>query len=392
MKKFPYAFPTGGGNRPPAPSRSLFCFKMVDSKRTRSRFLGLFDKESLSALVGLNSEIVLDQIRSLGLARITLDFDGTVLTTGKQVKWAFRGYNPHKRYAPSYYPLLCHVARTGHFPGVKNRPGNIHDSRGALAVIRDCIEQVRKAVPGIKVEVRLDGAFFHRDIITWLRRNGIEYAVKVPMWQWLGIKEMIHQSNYWHHHRAGISSRKFSLHLRTWGKVVDFTVIRQKISDRTDGKRFTQLDLFIPDDGIHEYSVIQSNKKLRPDHLFDFYNGRAAMEHQIAEIKNEFAFDSIPTKEYHSNSAYQQISMMAYNLVRNFQVDIQIAQERPRTQSRTHLYSFESLKTLRFEWIAVAGRIVYASGQKVLKLAQNERRQATYSHLIDQLDELAAAA
>jgi len=365
---------------------------MVDSKRTRSRFLGLFDKESLSALVGLNSEIVLDQIRSLGLARITLDFDGTVLTTGKQVKWAFRGYNPHKRYAPSYYPLLCHVARTGHFPGVKNRPGNIHDSRGALAVIRDCIEQVRKAVPGIKVEVRLDGAFFHRDIITWLRRNGIEYAVKVPMWQWLGIKEMIHQSNYWHHHRAGISSRKFSLHLRTWGKVVDFTVIRQKISDRTDGKRFTQLDLFIPDDGIHEYSVIQSNKKLRPDHLFDFYNGRAAMEHQIAEIKNEFAFDSIPTKEYHSNSAYQQISMMAYNLVRNFQVDIQIAQERPRTQSRTHLYSFESLKTLRFEWIAVAGRIVYASGQKVLKLAQNERRQATYSHLIDQLDELAAAA
>lgn len=83
---------------------------------------------------------------------------------------------------------------------------------------------------------------------------------------------------------------------------------------------------------------------------------------------------------------------MAYNLVRNFQVDTQSAQERPKIQSHTHLYSFESLKTLRLEWIAVAGRIVNASGQKVLKLAQNERRQATYSHLIDQLDDLAAAA
>jgi Transposase DDE domain group 1 len=362
----------------------------IPCDRTLSRFLGQFTLEILQILIELNSAIVTDQIRKLGLPRVTLDFDGTVLTTGKKVKWAFRGYNPHKRYAPSYYPLLCHVAQTGHFLTVKNRPGNVHDSKGALAVIRDCIAQIKTIAPGIKIEVRLDAAFFHRQIITWLDRHGIEYAVKVPMWKWIGIKDAINRTNYWHHHSETISSRKISLYLKSWGREVEFTVVRQKISDKTDGKRHTQLDLFTPDDGIYEYSVIQTNKKLRPDHLFEFYNGRSAMEHQIAEIKNEFAFDSIPTKEYQANSAYQQIALMAYNLVRNFQIDTQIAEDRPATQSRTHRFTFESLKTLRFEWIAVAGRVVNASGWKVLKLAQNERRQQCYDQLTRRLDEMAA--
>lgn len=363
----------------------------IPSDRTLSRSLGQFTLSSLEALTQLNSEIVRDQIRKLGLARITLDFDGTVLSTGHQVKWAFRGYNPHKRYAPSYYPLLCHVAQTGHFLQVKNRPGNVHDSKGALAVIRDCVAQAKAIAPGIRIEVRLDAAFFHRDIITWLHRNDVEYAVKVPMWKWIGIKEKINQAGYWFHHGETISSRKFSLFLRTWGREVSFTVIRHKVSEKTDGKKYTQLDLFTPDDGIYEYSVIQTNKTLRADHLLDFYNGRSAMEHQIAELKNEFAFDSIPTKEYQANSAYQQISLLAYNLIRNFQIDTGLAQSRPKTASRTNIFSFDSLKTLRFEFIAVAGRVVNSSGKKILKMAQSVRREKIFDTLGTRLDEMEAA-
>jgi len=39
------------------------------------------------------------------------------------------------------------------------------------------------------------------------------------------------------------------------------------------------------------------------------------MEHQIAEIKGEFGFDVVPTRDYQGNSAHQMISLMAYNLV-----------------------------------------------------------------------------
>ena len=61
---------------------------------------------------------------------MTIDVDGTVVRTGNTVAWAFRGYNPHFKKDPSYYPLLAHLAQTGHILRLKNRPGNVHDSRG----------------------------------------------------------------------------------------------------------------------------------------------------------------------------------------------------------------------------------------------------------------------
>lgn len=372
--------------------RRLCGLSSLPSDRTISRWLRQFTSESLQALVSLNSEIVTEKLRELNLARITLDFDGTVLTTGHKVAWAFRGYNPHKRYAPSYYPLLCHIAQTGHFLQVKNRPGNVHDSKGALALIQDSIREVRRMLPGVKIEVRLDAAFFQKPILSWLDRNGVEFAVKVPMCKWTGIKPAINATKYWYHHGEKLSSRKLSLFLGgRWQKNVEFTIIRHKISDNPNGKQYTQLDLFKPDDGIYEYSAICTNKKLRADHLWDFYNGRSAMEHQISEIKGEFGFDVIPTQHYQGNSAHQLISTLAYNLVRNFQIDAGVAEERPRTMSRTNLFSFESLKTLRFEWIAVAGRMVNSSGTRVLKLCQNIRREKIYRDLLQRLDHLAAA-
>lgn len=230
--------------------------------------------------------------------------------------------------------------------------------------------------------MRLDAAFFQQPILTWLDRHGIEFAVKVPMHGWTGLKDAINATRYWHHHSDTLSSRKMSLFLRgSWKRVVEFTVIRTKISDNPNGKQYTQLDLFKPDDGIYEYAVILTNKKLRADHLWDFYNGRSAMEHQIAEIKGEFGFDAIPTRHYQGNSAYQLISALAYNLVRNFQIDSGIAESRDRTGSRTGLFSFDSLKTLRFEWIAVAGRVVNASGAKVLRLCQNVRRERVFEQI-----------
>jgi len=361
----------------------------VPSDRSASRWLRQFTNDSLQALVKLNSEIVTDKLRELNLPRLTLDFDGSVLSCGQTVGWAFRGYNPHKRYAPSYYPLLCHIAQTGHFLQVKNRPGNVHDSKGALGVIRSCVEQLRSTLVGVRLEARLDSAFFQKDILRWLDRQGVEFAVKVPMWNWLGIKKAINSVKYWYRHSATLSSRKLSIFIDSWGMMVECTVIRQKLSDKRVAKN-VQLDLFTPDDGIYEYAVIYSNKSLRADHLWEFYNGRAAMEHQIAELKGEFGFDTIPTHHYQGNSAYQLVSQLTYNLVRNFQLDARLAEARPRTASRTNLFSFASLGTLRFEWIAAAGRIINRSGAQVLKLCQNERRRQRFEQIGSSLDRLAA--
>lgn len=95
------------------------------------------------------------------------------------------------------------------------------------------------------------------------------------------------------------------------------------------------------------------------------------------EIKGEFGFDVIPCRDYQENGAHQQISTLAYNLVRNFQIDVIAPAARSRTSSRTNIFEFDSLKSIRFEMITPAGRLLNVSGTKALRLSQSTMRRKT---------------
>jgi hypothetical protein len=114
------------------------------------------------------------------------------------------------------------------------------------------------------------------------------------------------------------------------------------------------------------------------------------MEHQIAEIKGEFAFDVVPTRHYQGNSAHQQTSLLAYNLVRNFQIDTQNLNPRTKTTKRTNLWEFESLKTIRFELISAGARILNLASGKVLRINHNIIREKSFDQIIKGLDKIAA--
>jgi hypothetical protein len=45
--------------------------------------------------VELNHDLVVETLGAWRLPRLTIDVDGTVVSTGAQVQWAFRGFNPH---------------------------------------------------------------------------------------------------------------------------------------------------------------------------------------------------------------------------------------------------------------------------------------------------------
>ena len=350
--------------------------KALPSDRTVSRWLGQFTNDALQALVSLNSEIVTEKLKDMNLTRVTLDFDGTVLSCGDKVKWAARGYNPHNRHAKSLYPLLCHVAQTGHFLRIQNRPGDVHDSKRALEMIKTAVDEIRQALPLAIVEVRLDSAFFREEIIKYLLREKIEFAIKVPMWQWLNLKHMIRVRRRWTHANAKLSWFRRAVHIEAWGLDVEMTFYREKLSDKP--RKGHQLDFFTPDDGVYEHSVILSNRDIGAQSLLDFYNGRANMEHDIAEIKGEFGFDVIPCRDYQGNGAHQQISQLAFNLVRNFQLDVLEPEARPKTASRTNLFEMASLKSLRFEMITAAGRLLNVSGTQVLRLSQSTVRRKLF--------------
>lgn len=53
------------------------------------------------------------------------------------------GFNRQRKGSRSYYPLFSTIAQTGQFLDLLHRPGNVHDSRDALAFIETNIEIVR---------------------------------------------------------------------------------------------------------------------------------------------------------------------------------------------------------------------------------------------------------
>src|ERR1700730_15893681 len=115
----------------------------IPADRTVVKWLKEFTQASLAALVRINSELLSDQVRQLGLRRLKIYIDGTRARTGNKVAWSIHGFNPHHPKDPSYYPLLAHLAQTGQILRLKNRPGNVHDSKGADAFMRELIDELR---------------------------------------------------------------------------------------------------------------------------------------------------------------------------------------------------------------------------------------------------------
>ena len=115
----------------------------LPTRRTVADWLRQFTQETLAPLIALNRDLVTEALARLALPRLTIDVDGSVIRTGATVGWAFRGFNPHHRKDPSYYPLVAHVAQTGHILQLKNRPGNVHDSKQAVPFLRDIIDDLR---------------------------------------------------------------------------------------------------------------------------------------------------------------------------------------------------------------------------------------------------------
>jgi hypothetical protein len=135
---------------------------------TISRILADSDAEGVACLRDLNRHLILNRLVQSGVQRITLDFDGSVIGTGRRAEGTAVGFNRNKKGQRSYYPLFCTIAQTGQVFDVLHRPGNVHDSNGACTFIRACIDRVRQVLPKARIETRMDGAFFSETLVTLL--------------------------------------------------------------------------------------------------------------------------------------------------------------------------------------------------------------------------------
>lgn len=357
-----------------------FCrLRVLPTARTVSRWLTQFTMKRVERLQVLNAAVIAHVIPGLRLHTVTVDVDGVVVSTGLQVERAFRGFNPHHRKVPSYYPIMAHLAETTHVLRVRNRSGNVHDGKASLTFLRDLWAQLATLVTrGAQLRFRMDGAFFRQDVLDWLTARGVGYAIKVPFYRWLDLQQYIRAQPAWTRVAPDVWGFVEPAAATPWGHPIWVAIYRKKVAHRT-AKNF-QLDLFDPNDGHYEYSAVTSNLGFTVGNLWYFMAGRGNHEKTIGQLKGGLAFHTVPTMAYAANSAWQQLVVLTHNLLTNFQIQTG-AERRRRSRKHTALPLLQTVQTLRFVLFHRAAALVHPAGRPTLRLANNAATRRLYTRL-----------
>jgi hypothetical protein len=108
--------------------------------------------------------------------QIVLDFDGSAIETfGVQLQ-AFYRSGPYQKFM--YFPLFV-FDENGWLLVAALRPGDEGEVELALPVLKKLVARLRKAWPGVRIVVRADGAFTHKDLYRWMDDNHVMYALGV---------------------------------------------------------------------------------------------------------------------------------------------------------------------------------------------------------------------
>jgi hypothetical protein len=92
------------------------------------------------------------------------------------------GYIPKRRHGqPSYAPIISSEGRRGLSLGMDLRAGNVHASKEAWAFLQSILNKLPSSIASSRTRVRLDGAFYNKEIIEPLDQERLGYVVVAKM-------------------------------------------------------------------------------------------------------------------------------------------------------------------------------------------------------------------
>jgi len=340
------------------------------------------DARSFVELRYLNRDLVCERLIIENFARVTLDFDGSVLSTNRRAEGAAVGYNKKKKGARSYYPLFCTVAQTGQFFDFRHRAGNVHDSNGAGKLMASCFRYARGVLPSAVIESRLDSAFFNEIILGNMDDDNIEFTASVPFDRFTELKAIIEERERWLTIDEKWSFFEAEWRPKSWTRDFRFIFIRQRVPVQRKGP--LQLDLFEPRDHDYDYKVMVTNKKGSAKSILLFHNGRGSQEGIFAQAKTDTQLDYTPTNSLNGNRIFTASVVLAHNLTRELQMQTEQRIKSTTAKRATH-WVFQSLGTIRNNLIHRAGRLTKPQGKLTLTLNANKTVEKEFSKYLSAL-------
>ena len=292
-------------------------------------------------------------------SRLIFDLDSTVVTTFGHQDGAEVGYNPRSRGKRSSNPLLCIEANSAYLWDAELRTGNAATWEGSVELLDTCFANVPPDIREIRT--RADAGFAFNPVLEALESQSAQYAVVARLTR--PFRNLLPGLRYEPVNRDW-EMADFEHRVQGWPQARRFVVARRLLPGLE-----TQPTLFAL--GRYVYRAWVTDLPLTPAGVWHFYDGRAAMERRIRELREDFALPKIPTRSFAANALYLEIIRLAYNLVTAFQ----------RTCLEPHWQSF-TLQKLRFNLFLLPGAITRPQNRPVLRLKDSPFVQKTVQQIL----------
>jgi hypothetical protein len=240
-------------------------------------------------------------------SRLIFDLDSTVVTVFGKQDGAEVGYNPRYRGKRSYNPLLCLEANSSFLWDAELRSGNAGTWEGSPALLETSFVNVPPEIRELRF--RADAGFAYDPVFEKLEAHRAEYAVVARLTT--SLKRLLPGLRY-APANACWDCGEAEFRAQGWQQARRIVVARRAIEEDDP-----QPTLFAM--GRYFYRVWVTNLTLTPAGVWHFYDGRAAMEPRIHELREDFALQKIPTSSFEANALYLEVIRLAYNLVAIFQ-------------------------------------------------------------------------
>jgi hypothetical protein len=298
-------------------------------------------------------------------SRLIFDLDSSVVTVFGRQQNAEVGYNPRYRGKRSYNPLLCIEANSSYLWDAELRAGNAGTWDGSVELLATCFVNVPRDIRELRV--RADAGFGFNPVLEMIEARAAQYAVVARLTQ--AFKRLLPGLGYKSVNQQW-EMAEFEYRPHGWPQPRRFVVARRFVPEEE-----SQTTLFTL--GRYMYRAWVSNMNLTPAGIWHFYDGRAAMEPRICELREDFALRKIPTASFAANALYLEIIRLAYNLVTAFQrICLQ--------ESWQNL----TLGKLRYKLFLLPGELTRPQNRPVLRLRESPMLRDLIGDILSRISEL----
>jgi len=216
--------------------------------------------------------------------------------------------------------------------------------------------------------VRADSGFYADNFLSFLEERQLPYIVVARLTTYL--KSRLYQINRWQALDEHYVLSEFQFKLWNWKSARRFVVVREEIQSKRAavGRKLIDLPGYV-------FRVFVTNRSDSALEIWRDYNGRAAVECRIDELKNELAADHFCLRSFFATESAFLAVLFSFNLLSEFQRAIDPT-----------LKTYKQPATLRFE-VFTCGAILGQSGHHlVLHMSKNwggySQRKLLFNNLL----------